>query len=430
MPGKRFDAKAAGVENIYRLLFYTREKDTINRLRAIIILSLTYLMGAGALFIAAIYYGNEFVREATNQDPAYLILAALFVCVVANILARYGRVEQAGLFLAIGMIPVIVFDDPAELVSTPSGAAFLLPIMIVGVANGPRAIIVIALVCEAIVIALASMYGWVEGTIDLITIPFLVAMIFALVVKTMDYALNQMREKIKLELDLREEQFRSAQAEERATFIGSIAHDIRGPIRAADELLQMYQEEDIATEERQEIINTVQHTLVDMHHTITNHLKQSKAIENSTTRIDIIEEINRIARNVTGIKIELIDEVEQKITNKINLKIFERAIQNIITNSKEAGATQVVMRLALVDTALRLTIADNGPGYPSRILLEGPEDGFTLKRGGLGIGLAGTVKNLASQNILVAFSNKHGSSGAVTTITVPLHYTELINQAA
>jgi signal transduction histidine kinase len=415
------------VRNFYNALFYTREEDTIARLRAMIILAITYLVAAGALFILVIYYGNDFIRSLVSQDPDYLLFTALFICMVANILARYGRVEQAGLFLAIGIIPVIVFDDPAELVSTPSGAAFLLPIMIMGVSNGPRAIVVIAFVCEAIVIVLASIYGWVEGTFDIITIPFLVAMIFALVVKTMDYAFSQMREKIKLELDLREEQFRSAQAEEKATFIRSIAHDIRGPIRAADELLNMYQEDDIADDEREEIISAVHNTLIDVHNTITDHLKQSNAVENNTTRIDIAEELARIAGEFNGIKIELINAIDQKISNKINVRIFERAIQNIIINSKEAGANQVVMRMALVDTELRLTIADNGPGYPERIILEGPEDGFTLKRGGLGIGLAGTVKNLATQNIRVAFANNSGPSGAVTTITIPLQYTEFIN---
>jgi signal transduction histidine kinase len=409
------------MKSMYKLLFFTREKDAANKLRAIILLSITYLIIAGAISILMMYYLNDFIRSITGRSTTYVSLTAIFVCVISNILIRFGRIEQAGLFLSVGMIPAIGFDNPKNLVSTASGTAFLLPIMIAGVSNDSRAIIIVTMICESLVIFFANIYGWLETTFDTIFITSLVALIFSLVVKTMHTALQEMRGKITLELDLQAEQLRSLQAEEKAHFIGSIAHDVRGPIRAADELLQMYQEDVMSSEEREEIISTVHKTLSDVHTTITKHLKQSQQIQSDTVIINIIDALDQIFKTFTGIKITIIHNAGSEVDCKINLKILERALQNIILNSREAGATQVVSVLDRRNDELVLTISDNGPGYPKKLLTDGPHDGFTSKREGLGLGLTGIVKNLRTQQIRVGFSNKTGNSGAITTLTIPVY---------
>jgi len=409
---------------IYRLFLSTKEKDAVNRLRSMILLSITYLiiLAAGSLLVA--YSVSDSLRIMVNHDPRYQLYSALVICSISNLLVRVGRIKQAGMFLALGLIPIIIFDDPSDLVSTTSGAAFLLPIMIIGVSNGAKAITVFTLLCEIIIVLLASIFGWSENTFDILSITFLVAMIFALIVHTMDEALKQMRGKIKLELDLREEHYKLQDAEDKAAFIGSIAHDVRGPIRAVSELINIYKEDPMSEDERGEIITTIGSTLENVYITITDHLRRSKDLEVEKDFINIGDVIARITSSFKGIKFEIANKLEDGFKCRSNLKFLERAFQNILTNSREAGASIISIVIEMIHTDLIVTISDNGPGYPQEILFRGPTHGFTLKREGLGIGLSGMVYNLSKQNIKVLFSNKENKTGAITQINIPINKEE------
>lgn len=71
-----------------------------------------------------------------------------------------------------------------------------------------------------------------------------------------------------------------------------------------------------------------------------------------------------------------------------NLHGLSSAINNLVLNSLEAGATQITMSTDLADNQICLTIADNGKGMDSELQQKVLEPFFTTKARGTGLGLA------------------------------------------
>ena len=72
---------------------------------------------------------------------------------------------------------------------------------------------------------------------------------------------------------------------------------------------------------------------------------------------------------------------------------FERAISNILINSCEAGATQVLIKISCNKDSIQMKITDNGIGfYASDIQQVQKRNGFTTKSNGTGVGLSSSIE--------------------------------------
>lgn len=97
-----------------------------------------------------------------------------------------------------------------------------------------------------------------------------------------------------------------------------------------------------------------------------------------------------------------------------------RVLGNILQNSAEAGATEVVIRSQTADGMIALSIQDNGPGLPERAqkrLFE-PFEG-SVRAGGTGLGLAiarELMHNHGGDLVLEAT----GKSGTTFRLTLPI----------
>jgi signal transduction histidine kinase len=97
-----------------------------------------------------------------------------------------------------------------------------------------------------------------------------------------------------------------------------------------------------------------------------------------------------------------------------------RVLGNMLQNSAEAGATEVVIRSRTADGVVALSVQDNGPGLPERALkrLFEPFEG-SVRGGGTGLGLAiarELIRNHGGDLVL----ETTGESGTTFRLTLPI----------
>jgi PAS domain S-box-containing protein len=102
---------------------------------------------------------------------------------------------------------------------------------------------------------------------------------------------------------------------------------------------------------------------------------------------------------------------------------LQHVVLNLVMNAMEAmeqvkGIREVVLRTALVDGAVELTVRDTGPGIPADLLPKIFDAFVTSKREGIGLGLSIARSIVEAHRGRVAASN--GERGAVFVITLPL----------
>jgi nitrogen fixation/metabolism regulation signal transduction histidine kinase len=93
----------------------------------------------------------------------------------------------------------------------------------------------------------------------------------------------------------------------------------------------------------------------------------------------------------------------------------------VLTNAQDALAevtdARITITLAREGTRARLTVADNGPGFPPQILSRAFEPYVTTKSKGTGLGLAIVKKIVGDHGGEIRLANNHGG---VVSIWLPL----------
>ncbi len=130
----------------------------------------------------------------------------------------------------------------------------------------------------------------------------------------------------------------------------------------------------------------------------------------------------RATRNLSGGKLMSIESVvDTELTINADRGQILRVLSNILQNSAEAGATEVVVRSSVTDGMIALSIQDNGPGLPERAqkrLFE-PFEG-SVRAGGTGLGLAiarELMRNHGGDLVLEAT----GETGTTFRLTLPIN---------
>jgi signal transduction histidine kinase len=75
------------------------------------------------------------------------------------------------------------------------------------------------------------------------------------------------------------------------------------------------------------------------------------------------------------------------LTIRADYDELRRALINLVTNARQAGATRVVLRAAAEDGLARLDVVDNGTGIPPELRARVFDPAFTTKESGAGLGL-------------------------------------------
>jgi nitrogen fixation/metabolism regulation signal transduction histidine kinase len=102
---------------------------------------------------------------------------------------------------------------------------------------------------------------------------------------------------------------------------------------------------------------------------------------------------------------------------------LRQVIHNLLQNAEHALAgrrdARVVVRTELTSRHVRLTVVDNGPGFPENLLSRVFEPYVTSKSKGTGLGLAIVKKIVEEHNGSIAIANR-SEGGAAVEILLPL----------
>jgi len=96
---------------------------------------------------------------------------------------------------------------------------------------------------------------------------------------------------------------------------------------------------------------------------------------------------------------------------------LRQVLHNVLTNAQDALAEVAAARITITTTQdagrVRLTIRDNGPGFPPQILARAFEPYVTTKSKGTGLGLAIVKKIMDDHHGEIRLANDHGGEVSI-----------------
>lgn len=206
-----------------------------------------------------------------------------------------------------------------------------------------------------------------------------------------------------------------------------VAHDIRSPLAALDMLTSQTTG---LPEDQRNILRNASRRI----HDIADNLLTSNVNEtfNSTNKQSthlisgMIAPLMAEKRAQFRDKIDLTIEAEFNSNNyglfaDVNIVEFKRVLSNLINNAAEATPTPTFIKVNVYSKGnqTHISISDNGPGIPAKLLPELTKKGATFgKKGGSGLGLYHAKESIELWGGELQISSKVGS-GTTVTIVLP-----------
>jgi two-component system osmolarity sensor histidine kinase EnvZ len=149
------------------------------------------------------------------------------------------------------------------------------------------------------------------------------------------------------------------QIEQRTLMLSGVSHDLRTPLTRLKLGLSMQPD----TDDTKDLIGDVD----EMERLIEAFLDFAKAdaLEDleKADPVQLVEDIVANARRA-GKDVECVGEMPNATSMKLRPLSVQRAIENLINNAVRYG-TRAQVEVVLLETALRISVADNGPGIPT-----------------------------------------------------------------
>ncbi len=232
-----------------------------------------------------------------------------------------------------------------------------------------------------------------------------------LVIASLVFTLNSLEKRREgLELDARLQQFGRMAAE--------VVHAIRNPLASlnlqAGELREIHQ----GDEETQEILQAMQQGIVKINHTLGLMTVLNRENRPMNQKIRPMELLHQLRKNFESSHFLMKIEVEADEVLLGNEELFGNMLENLIANSKDAGARTIRLRLFREGQRFHLLVEDDGPGLPASKDVFQPF--FTTKAQGLGLGLMVVKEAVELHRGRVTSSSSSDLGGACFEILLPV----------
>ncbi|MEP3392839.1 MAG: ATP-binding protein [Litoreibacter sp.] len=149
------------------------------------------------------------------------------------------------------------------------------------------------------------------------------------------------------------------QIEQRTLMLSGVSHDLRTPLTRLKLGLSMQPD----SNDTQDLIGDVD----EMERLIEAFLDFSKAdaLEEleETDPVSLLKDLVANAQRA-GKAVEIVGGLPKQVTMKLRPLSLQRAIENLINNAVRYGSKAQV-EVAVLETALRISVEDNGPGIPA-----------------------------------------------------------------
>ena len=194
----------------------------------------------------------------------------------------------------------------------------------------------------------------------------------------------------------------------------TLAHEIRNPLNNIGLSIDQFAMPEEDAEKRQNLVTIMQRNCVRINHIITELLDLTRPLELSFKQYSLQELLDE-SINLTADRINLQKVVVEKnypnfpLHVKVNKSKLVIAFTNIIINAIEAmetGKGKLCVTLAATDTYYTVSISDNGKGIPEEYLPKLFEPFFTLKKNGMGLGLAASFSIIQSHKAKIQVDSK------------------------
>lgn len=192
------------------------------------------------------------------------------------------------------------------------------------------------------------------------------------------------------------------QAEERKRLNAAFAHDLRNPITVLKGSIKLLRQKE---PDRQVVDRLESYTLrIEQYVEAMSSMERLEQMPVRTERIkisDLRTDLEETARLLAP-SLHTLFSVPEEGDVRIDRGIFLMVAENLISNAARFAKKELKISLILMENRLCLTVADDGPGFPSELLENGPKPFGKTEEGGEHFGMG-----LYSSSILCM---KHGGS--------------------
>lgn len=194
----------------------------------------------------------------------------------------------------------------------------------------------------------------------------------------------------------------------------TLAHEIRNPLNNIGLSLDQFALSDEDAEKQHNLVSIMQRNCIRINHIITELLDLTRPLELSFKQCSLQELLDE-SIDLAADRINLQKVVVEKdypnfpLHVKVNKSKLVIAFTNIIINGIEAmeiGKGKLSVTLTATDSFYTVSISDNGKGIPEEYLPKLFEPFFTLKKNGMGLGLAASYSIIQSHNAKINVDSK------------------------
>ncbi|MCA8944557.1 MAG: HAMP domain-containing histidine kinase, partial [Planctomycetes bacterium] len=143
-----------------------------------------------------------------------------------------------------------------------------------------------------------------------------------------------------------------------------LGHELRNPLASAVTNVSIASAMMDGGDPRAEYLRQAQSDLERISSLLTAYLEFGRMGRTSRRRVDLVDVVRAVVSRKTGTTVRF--EVNRSpIVGDADL--LGRAVENMIENAFDAGASEVSVRLTESDGAAVLDISDDGPGVPNEL---------------------------------------------------------------
>lgn len=195
---------------------------------------------------------------------------------------------------------------------------------------------------------------------------------------------------------LLEQQRNLARAERLAVtgeFAASVAHELRNPLAGLQMTLANLRT-DIEEPQLRERVDLMIHEvgrLTRLLNQLLDTARHEPEASQSVRLADLVDEILALHRYQLAPKMRLENHVDKSLVCQLPADRLRQALLNLIINASlaMAGRGGLIRIDASIDgPSVRITVSDDGPGFPAEILERGVRPFFSTREQGTGLGLA------------------------------------------
>ncbi|WP_026314336.1 sensor histidine kinase [Allofustis seminis] len=224
------------------------------------------------------------------------------------------------------------------------------------------------------------------------------------------------------------------QEENKRKQISALTHDLKTPISIVKGNAELLKDTHLSEEQKTYVdfilksanrISDYSITLMDM-----NKLDQMSDFELKKVQIiKVVEKTKELAKEITSINnLMLRETINFKDGNvMIDIKLFERVIQNILSNAIQYAPEKSTIELSIMtmNNYLKIAISDQGQGFSNEDLAHGTEQFYQGDKSrhssvshGLGLYIAKEIVHMHDGNIQL--ENRKDGNGAKVSLLLPI----------